>query len=60
MLTLVARELSNKQIAAELVLSKRTVDHHVAAILRKLRVRTRREATAHAVRVGALDDQLNA
>jgi DNA-binding CsgD family transcriptional regulator/tetratricopeptide (TPR) repeat protein len=55
-LTLVARDLSNKQIAAELVVSKRTVDHHVAAILRKLRVRTRGEATAQAVRVGALDD----
>lgn len=55
-LTLVAQDLSNKQIAAELVVSKRTVDHHVAAILRKLRVRTRGEATAHAVRVGALED----
>jgi DNA-binding CsgD family transcriptional regulator/tetratricopeptide (TPR) repeat protein len=58
-LSLVARDLSNKQIAAELVVSKRTVDHHVAAILRKLCVRTRSEATAHAVRVGALDDRLS-
>jgi DNA-binding CsgD family transcriptional regulator len=57
-LALVAQDLSNKQIADELVLSKRTVDHHVAAILRKLRVRTRGEAAAHAVRVGALDDPL--
>jgi DNA-binding NarL/FixJ family response regulator len=56
-LTLVAQSLSNKQIAAELVLSTRTVDHHVAAILRKLRVPTRGEAAAEAVRVGALDDR---
>lgn len=56
-LNLVAKNLSNKQIAAELVLSKRTVDHHVAAILRKLRVPTRGEAAAQAVRVGALDDR---
>ena len=34
---LVADGLSNGQIAARLVLSERTVDHHVGAILRKLR-----------------------
>jgi DNA-binding CsgD family transcriptional regulator/tetratricopeptide (TPR) repeat protein len=55
-LTLVAQGLSNKQIAAKLVVSPRTVDHHVASILRKLRVPTRGAATAHALRVGALDD----
>jgi DNA-binding NarL/FixJ family response regulator len=33
-------------------LSEKTVDHRVSAILRKLDVRTRREAGAEAVRLG--------
>ena len=53
-LALVTEGLSNRTIAKRLVLSERTVDHHVAAILRKLRVKTRAEATAHAVRLGAI------
>jgi DNA-binding NarL/FixJ family response regulator len=53
-LELVASGLSNRRIAETLVVSSRTVDHHVAAILRKLGVATRAEACAEAARIGAL------
>jgi len=51
-LALVNDELRNAEIAERLVLSERTVDTHVAAILRKLNVRSRRQACTEAIRLG--------
>jgi DNA-binding CsgD family transcriptional regulator len=47
-LRLVARGATNKAIAAELVLSERTIDRHVSNIFAKLRVSSRAAATAYA------------
>ena len=51
-LALVAEGLRNAEIAQRLVLSERTVAHHVSSILGKLGVRGRAEATAEAIRLG--------
>ena len=51
-LGLLGEGLRNAQIAERLVVSQRTVDHHVTAILRKLGVGTRGEAAAEARRLG--------
>jgi DNA-binding CsgD family transcriptional regulator len=50
-LRLLAHGASNSQIAAQLFLSEKTVSHHVSAILRKLEVRNRAQASAAAVRL---------
>ena len=51
-LPLLAEGLRNAEIAERLVVSQKTVDHHVSAILRKLGVHTRGEAAAAASRLG--------
>ena len=52
---LLVEGLRNAEIAERLVVSQKTVDHHVSAILRKLDVPTRREAAEAAVRLGLVD-----
>jgi DNA-binding NarL/FixJ family response regulator len=54
-LALLGVGLRNAEIAARLYLSVKTVDHHVAAILRKLDVRTRGEAVRVAIAQDILD-----
>jgi DNA-binding CsgD family transcriptional regulator len=51
-LALLREGKANAEIAQQLFLSAKTVEHHVSAILRKLGVRTRLEATAEAARLG--------
>ena len=53
-LTLLAEGLTNEQLAGRLFLSPKTVDHHVSAILRKLRETNRSAAVAAARREGML------
>ncbi len=55
-LDLLTQGLRNAQIAERLVVSAKTVDHHVSAILRKLGARSRGEAGAKAARLGLLAD----
>ncbi len=51
-LELLSEGMTNAEIADRLVVSVRTVDHHVAAVLGKLGVRSRREAAAAAHALG--------
>jgi two-component system NarL family response regulator len=54
-LRLVAKGMSNKEIAAELVIAENTVKNHVRNILEKLELRTRTEAAMFAVREKLID-----
>ena len=51
-LFLLAQDLRNAEIADRLIVSPKTVDHHVSSILRKLDVKTRGQAAAAAARIG--------
>ncbi|MGQ4386910.1 ATP-binding protein [Streptomyces sp. SAS_270] len=51
---LLAQGLTNPEIADRLVVSVRTVDNHVSAVLDKLGVHTRRQAAARADELGLL------
>jgi DNA-binding NarL/FixJ family response regulator len=51
-LGLVAEGLRNTEIADRLVLSVKTVDHHVSSVLRKLGVDDRDAAASEAIRLG--------
>lgn len=54
-LGLVARGLTNREIAKRLGLSERTVDHHVSDILTRIDAPTRAAAAAYAVSFGLVD-----
>ena len=51
-LELVSEGMTNAEIADRLVVSVRTVDHHLAAVLGKLGVRSRHDAAAAAHAMG--------
>jgi DNA-binding NarL/FixJ family response regulator len=51
-LALLGEGLSNAEIANRLVISEKTAGHHVSRIFRKLGMRNRAEAAAHALREG--------
>jgi two-component system NarL family response regulator len=54
-LNLLARSLSNREIAAELFISENTVKNHVSNVLSKLEARTRVEAVTSALSAGLID-----
>ena len=60
MLPLLVQGLRNAEIAQRLVVTPKTVDHHVSSILRKLGVTNRGQAAAAAARLGMVVDEATA
>ena len=56
-LRLIAQGLRNADIADQLVVSAKTVDHHVSSVLSKLGVASRVDAAREAVRLGLQDGE---
>ena len=54
MIALLAQRLSNKEIAAKLVISPRTIKRHTLNIYRKLDVNSRQQAVEKAAELGIL------
>lgn len=54
-LSLIAKGYSNKEIAAQLVVSVKTVESHKARIMEKLHLKTRPELVRYAIKKGLLD-----
>ena len=59
-LALLGEGMRNADIAARLVVSEKTVDHHVSAVLRKLGVPNRAAAAEEAARLGLKDREIAA
>jgi DNA-binding NarL/FixJ family response regulator len=51
-LELLAEGLTNAEIASRIYITPKTVEHHVSAILAKLGVQSRKQATAEAIGLG--------
>ena len=56
-LQLLARNLRNQEIAAQLSRSVRTVDHHLEALYAKLEVSSRSDAVARGRALGLIDEK---
>ena len=48
--------MQNKEIAEQLFISPKTVDHHISSILFKLDVNSRSKAAQEAVRLGIIKE----